>query len=152
MLFEYTNSKQLNNDLKFWSNSTGDLCYHGKYSVNEEELPEELQQAYYTLYNREHPEFQYLCEFKGKYYIDLCMDIDKEKLAIEKRISIDEINNRLRMKGQSLSIQPLFSKVEIVLAIDCSITGHEFNILLPVDTEPEVFDDVILYLMKNYQI
>ena len=40
-VIKYSNEEQYDNDLKYWSNSSGDLYHLGQESITEDELPEE---------------------------------------------------------------------------------------------------------------
>lgn len=66
------------NAIKYWSNSSGELHYHGKRDITEDELPEILRRAYQNVYNRYDAFPSYLVETNNGYglSIEWCVDED----------------------------------------------------------------------------
>lgn len=76
--YEYDDKKELEKHLKYWSNSLGELHYHGERDITKEELPEQLQRAYSVLYkSRETSCLEYLVEYDGEYYVALVNEFDQ---------------------------------------------------------------------------
>lgn len=89
--YEFNNSMELNNHLKYWSNSCGDLHYHGEYDLKDiSELPKQLQRAYKELWKEGCGCFEYLVEYDEKYYIALISEFDDD-FASNNNLSMDEL-------------------------------------------------------------
>lgn len=80
------NNQDKNEKITYWSNAIGELHHNGEYMLKDEsELPKELQRAYKELWGEGTGSYEYLVEFKGKYYIAVeneyteedCEDRDK---------------------------------------------------------------------------
>lgn len=63
----YTNEKEYNDALKYWSNACGELHYHGERDINEDELPDELKDVYNRLWTEGSGSYCYLAEYNGEY-------------------------------------------------------------------------------------
>lgn len=59
----------------YWSNSCGELHQQGR-DISENELPQQLKEAYYHLWNDASGSLEYLVEFEGNYYLALINEFD----------------------------------------------------------------------------
>ncbi len=61
----YTDRKEYEKDLSYWSNACGDLHHDGKW-IDEADLPDVLKDAYNRLWTEGNGSYNYLCEYQGK--------------------------------------------------------------------------------------
>ena len=141
--------RQYHDELKYWSNCCGDLHRHGGPSIKESELPEELLRAYNELWTEGAGSLCYLVEYKGVYGIALINEFD-DTYASDINSSMDELYERMKAKADQFSEMEKFKTAQILIAeelgfLDC----HEFVVILPCDTEKELFDSITNTLLHE---
>lgn len=134
--------KSMADDLYYWSNSLGELHYHGKYGIEKEDLPQELQRAYSVLWSGETGSYCYLVEYRSKYGIALINEFDAEFASIN-NLSMSELFEVLSRKADVFAGMEEFSTATIVVSEYSGFDdSHELIVILPTDTEKSVFDRV----------
>lgn len=127
----YDNAQHLGNDLKYWSNSCGDLHYHGEYNIAEEQLPSELKRAYNVLWKEGQGCYEYLVEFKGTYYIALISELNKD-YADDCNMSMDELYSQGLHNAKEMYNTELFKNTLLVVGKGTGFEKcHEFIFLVP---------------------
>ena len=74
----YTSWSELYNKLKFWCSGCGNLHYHGKYDITENDLPYSLQYAYEELWSDGSGCREYLVDYNGNYYLAIEGEYDSD--------------------------------------------------------------------------
>jgi len=107
-------NEEVGKDLYYWSNSCGELHYHGERDLEPRELPEELAGLYMNFWKDTYRAYCYLAEYKGTYGLTLeCLysndysdsfDADYDALIERAHKAAEEIAN------VSLPITVFFSK------------------------------------------
>lgn len=65
-IIKYSNKEQYNSDLKYWSNSCGDLRNIKQEDITEDELPEELKPIYREYWEEDKDgHYTYIVQYKG---------------------------------------------------------------------------------------
>ena len=66
-IYENTETKKYESDLKYWSNAAGELHHFGEYDIEEKDLPAELQTMYQESWQEcPYGVFCYLAQYKGE--------------------------------------------------------------------------------------
>lgn len=130
--------------IKYWSNACGELHYHGKEMIAEENLPEELRKAYNKLWTDSYASLCYLVETPNGYGIALINEYACEKSYAEDHQVWDK-EMPLYWKAAcedaaEISHHPEFGGAEIVVSehsgcFEC----HELAVIFPADTNPDTF-------------
>lgn len=150
MLYEFKN--QLDEDLVFWSNNSGDLHHNGEYDISHvKDLPKELQRAYNELWSDCYGANCYLVEFKGKYGIAFEAIYDKW-YADDSGISYPELLKIAKNKARNY--EKRYSEYDIIWGENTtqwSDGSIESSILLimPWDIQKEKFEEVGKYFGAN---
>lgn len=153
-IVEYTNenAKQYNEDLKYWCNGLGELHHHGEYDITEEELPEELRRAYDELWTCGSSSLCYLVEYMGEYYIALLNEFD-DCYANDINSTMEALYQHMKSKAEEFAVMEEFKTAQILIAEEMGCNDcHEFFVLLPCDTEKELFDKVEKILSEKLYI
>ena len=138
-------------DLAYFCNACGELHYHGKYDITEEQLPEELKRAYNELWTDSGYSLCYLVEYKGQYGIALINEFD-DCYAEDSNTTMDSLFEHMKVKAEEYSKMEEFQTTTILLANDIGCFDcHEFVVIMPCNTEKELFDKVSKILEGIYQ-
>ena len=145
----YEEREKMLEDLKYWSNSLGELHHRGEYDIEESGLPEELRRAYRTLWTADSGFLCYLAEYMGMYGIALINEFSGE-YADSHFFTMDELFCKLKKKAEELWNVKSFQSVAAILGRcsgfdDC----HEFIIFFPADTEQEMFNRAADFMYEN---
>ena len=146
---EFTSTDTLNDNLKYWSNSCGDLHYHGEYDLKEvSELPVELQRAYTELWEEGAGCYEYLVEYNGKYYVALVNEFDAS-YAEDLNLSMDKLYDVAKANALKLYHTDIFKNTFLVIG---KCTGfdkcHEVIFLVPAMESTSVYNVIIDELNK----
>lgn len=145
--YKKENIEQYIEDLKYWSNSCGELHYHGEYDLKEKDLPKELLRAYNELWSDGTGSLCYLVEYKGEYRIALINGFD-EIYAEDINSTMDILYQHMKTKAEKFSAMGEFKNTQIIIAENAGCYEYyEFVVLLSCDTKKEIFDKIasILY-------
>lgn len=141
---EYHSGEELSDELKFWSNGCGELHYHGKHNVTEDELPDPLKEAYHNLWNENAGYLEYLVEYKGSYYVAIEAEYDSKdcnsaELFAESCLNAKEYILSYEKKGCKLVIGhgtgPEEADNELYFLIPALISKEEFECIEDILTE-----------------
>lgn len=136
--------------IEFWSNCCGDLHYHGKYDIEEEDLPDELKRAYYELWGEDYGSLCYLVETDEGYGIALIDEYDG--FTAEKAdVSMDELFDLLVSDAFHVAESKKFESAT-VYAMEYSgfLECHELVVVFPANIEKETFQNAADALYKEY--
>lgn len=145
----YEERTKLLEELKYWSNSLGELHHRGEYDVDESGLPEELQRAYRTLWTAGSGSLCYLAEYRGRYGVALISEFSGE-YADSHSLTMDKLFCKLKEKANVFKKMETFRDATVILGRcsgfdDC----HEFIVFFPADTEQEVFIRAADFIYEN---
>jgi len=134
--------EELSDDLKYWSNSCGELHHRGEYDIKEEDLPNELKRAYRELYADVNGSLCYLIEYKGEYGIALVNEFD-ECFADEINFTMKFIYSHMQSVAEEL-IKLDEYKESLILLGECTgfFECHEFITILPWNIDKSKFNKV----------
>ena len=138
------------NAIKYWSNSIGELHYHGKYDISEAELPNELHRVYcdFDIFGK-YSSRCYLVETEKGYGIALVNEYD-ECFADDCHISMTELFDSLLEDTKDISLLSCFSKAEIYIGEHMGFDeSHELAVIFPADISREEFEQAAKTL-DNY--
>ena len=148
MVIKYGNEdgEKYGEDLKYWSNSCGELHMHGKYDITEAELPAELLAVYKEWWEEDKDgQYCYLAEYKGRYGMALVNEYyekyDGNPCAhnyAEACMAADAIDREYA--GQDIVV--LVAKEQGFPDSDGNAT--EFVVFVPADSGKDLFDRVSL--------
>lgn len=146
----FTDRKELNKHLKYWSNACGELHHYGEYAlIDEAELPTELQRAYEDLWEEGNGCLECLAEYDGKYYIALISEFDNI-YAIDEEVSMDDLYNIATTNALKLYETKLFSNTLLVIGKG---TGnhecHEVCFLVPATESKNIYDEIETEIYLN---
>lgn len=150
-IYEFNDTKELHgNRLKYWSNACGELHHHGEYDIkNINDLPNELQRAYFELWEEGNGCSEYLVEFDKKYYIALITEFD-EYCANIYNMSMEALYSKLKNISKKLHDTKLFEDTILILG---NKTGeynnaHEVIFLVSTKESKNVYDEIeeLIYL------
>lgn len=136
---EREKNPELKSDLLYWSNGAGDLHYHGKFDIDEDQLPSELQYAYNELWSERYGTYCYLVENKNGYGIALTAEFD-EYYAEDCDVDMETLFEHMRHGVYDIAKHQEFAKAEFYVG---EFTGfqecHELAVVFPAMTDKEVF-------------
>lgn len=135
-------------DVKYWSNSCGDLHQHGKCDITERELPKELLRAYRELWTDDTSSLCYLAEFEGNYYVSLENEFPHEYMK-HIGISPENLYEYMKKKVGDYAEMESFNKTVFLLVQDDTV-GYSFVILLPWDSDKETFTTISKILLADF--
>ncbi len=140
---EFDSPEELNKHLKYWSNSCGELHYHGRYDLtSDSQMPKELQRAYKELWTEGNGCLEYLAEYDGKYYIALITEFDKD-FACYAGISKDGLYELVKMDAIGLSGLSLFKDTVLILGKETGCDEcHEVLFLVPAMEKKSTHDAI----------
>lgn len=153
---EREKNPELKSDLLYWSNGAGDLHYHGKFDIDEEQLPSELQYAYNELWREDYGIYCYLVENKNGYGIALTAEFD-EYYAEDCDVDMETLFEHMRHGVYDIAKHPEFAKAEFYVG---EFTGfddcHELTMVFPAMTDKEtfqkaakLFDEVVYKIIED---
>lgn len=141
--------KKFNKKFFYWSNACGDLHFHGKRDITENELCPELLYAYKILWSEELGYLCYLAEYKGKYGIALICEYDSE-FADSFGISMDRLFLIIALSVTMFPQKERFEKVKVILGEYTGEDGcHELICFLPWNSSNEKLESVVHNLLKQ---
>lgn len=136
---ERAKNPELKSDLLYWSNGAGDLHYHGRFDIDEDQLPSELKYAYNELWREDYGTYCYLVENKNGYGIALTAEFD-EFYAEDCDIDMETLFAHMKAAVYEIAKHPEFSKSEFYVS---EFTGfeecHDFCVVFPAMTSKEEF-------------
>lgn len=138
-------------DLLFFSNATGDLHWDSEHLITEDELPDNLQRAWYELWTDSTGSLCYLTRFQMEDGIALLNEFDTET-AESHNISMDELYPMVINKAKELSKNALFiaAKAQIIVTKGIGFEKcHEIYVFLPWNTPKDIFDAITKYIDEN---
>lgn len=135
-------------DVKYWSNSCGDLHQNGRCDITEEELPKELLRVYRELWTDDTSSLCYLTEFEGNYYVSLENEFPHEYIN-HIGISPKNLCEYMEKKAGNYAEMEAFNKAVILLVQD-DIVGYDFVTLLPWDSDKATFTIVSMILLADF--
>ena len=144
--------------IKYWSNSLGELHYHGSKRIGESELPPELMTAYTNAYG-ESSLRNYLVETPDGYGISCEMTFDK-CYAKDNGVHHHEVFETIVKTIMSGARNEALNGCTIYLFEDTAVSNeHEIIFVFPADItsaaliEADIFmqqvDDEVLYALKH---
>lgn len=149
--YENNDLQKYGEDLSYFCNACGELHYHGKYDITEEQLPEALKRAYNDLWTDCTGSLCYLVEYKGEYGIALINEFD-DYYAENSNTTMDSLFEHMKVKAEEYSKMEEFQTTTILLANEMGFCEcHEFVVIMPCDTEKELFDKIAKILEGIYQ-
>ena len=127
--------------IKYWSNSMGELHHHGEYDITEEELPEELRQAYHELDCFEkYGSRVYFVETEKGYGIALINEYD-ECFAKDCNLSMDNLFMSAMVDAAAIRSHSGFESASIYLAKELGFeSSHELAVIFPASISKEAFE------------
>lgn len=141
-LYEFYNGDSLYDQLLYWSNALGELQYHGWGTLEEEDLPAELQRAYRDLWNEGSGSREYLTEYGGNYYVCLSVEYSAD-FADYKRESMDAVYESIKEKALRLANSESFSNTILILGKETGFDEcHEIHFLVPAMEREDVFREL----------
>ena len=151
--YKYENArperKELFDNLKYWSNSCGELHHHGEYDIDEADLPDELKSAYHKLWTDGISSLCYLTEYKGKYGIALVNEFH-ETYAADINSTMEALYSHMQSVANEFYKLIEFTESVILLG---EYTGcgdcHEFITVLPWNIDKSIFDNVAKVLLES---
>lgn len=159
--YDAKSTSQYIDDLKYWSNRFGNLHYHGKYDIEqnekEEKLPPELLRAYNELWSEDTGSLCYLTEYKGEYKIALINEF-YEGFADNQNISMLHLFEKLKERAEEFSSMKIFESAQFLISegreyligvVFFACDHHELVVLLPCDISKEEFDAIANFLYEN---
>lgn len=127
--------------IKYWSNSIGELHHHGEYDITEEELPEELRQAYHEIdCFEQYGSRVYFVETEKGYGIALINEYD-ECFAKDCNLSMDNLFMSAMVDAAAIRSLPEFESASIYLAKELGFeSSHELAVVFPASISPKAFE------------
>lgn len=129
----YISSEELLKHLMFWCNGCGDLHCHGKYDIQEENLPDPLKYAYHNLWREGAGCLEYIVEYDSNYY-----------LAIENEYDVNEdyvLFRKAVLKIINLLDTPDLCECRMIIGNGTEPDGcNGIYVLVPAQTDKEKFN------------
>lgn len=138
-------------DLLFFSNATGDLYWNSEHLITEEDLPDNLQRAWYELWTDSTGSLCYLTRFQMEDGIALLNEFDSET-AENKGVSMEDLYPMVVNKAKELSKDPFFIAANAKIIVTKGIgfeECHEIYVFLPWDTPKDIFEAITKHIDKN---
>lgn len=143
-IIKYDSLDDYYTNLQFWSNSLGELHYHGERDIKEEELPKELKRAYNELWNDGLGSLCYLTEYKKRYYVALINEFYQSGFCEEV-----DLEDYLDIKAKGFMAKEELADCTIVIA-NSNIGCKDFVVLLPWDMQEEKFVKIADITYKEF--
>lgn len=138
--------KKYSEEFLFWSNSLGELHYHGEYDLKEEELPGSLRRAYDDLFADGTGSYCYLAEFRGDYGIALSNEFSsgyRKELGSNKA----EYWNAIKKKAEMIRTKISFKDCSIIAVQQpLDVVDGEILVFMPWYIPKKNFDEIAKYL------
>ena len=137
--------------VKYWCNAIGELNYHGKYDLTEEELPDPLRRAYRELWSEGcYGSLCYLVDTHDGYGVALLNEYDSVT-AEEAGTDMDGLFKLCAEDAMNIARSDKFDGAQIYALErsgfdDC----HELIVVFPADTSVEKFDAAAEALRNQY--
>lgn len=141
--YDRKNNRLFHNAIKYWSNSIGELHYHGKFDITEDQLPFALKTIYqdpdFTLFEH-YGSRVHLAETEKGYGIALINEYD-EDFAEECDLSMDFLFETALKDMDNIKNYPLFKNADIYLGEYTGVDDcHELAVVFPTDISYEEFN------------
>ena len=137
----------------YWCNSCGELHFHGKFDISEDELPPPLLRAYNELWEDDCGGCNtYLVDTMFGFGISMCAEYSTEMIGAE-GMSEDELFKCLLDDAELLAECPELSNAKFFAMYGVGPWNeHELSIVLPADTPKDEFDKAKkAVLQKTYR-
>lgn len=161
----YTNTQDYFKDLKYWSNSCGDLFNpHSSNGINdilEEDLPNELKSVYDTCWSENYGSFCYLAEYKDRYGLAIVTEYYKYNPEFTDETS----NNIHKAVDVGIELEKIFGECCVFIGYETGfeavktnpISNEVYNdkateLVIFIDAEiitPEMTDEIGIWLLNN---
>ena len=150
MYFEFENKV---NSLNYYSNSCGELHYNGDFSINENDLPNELKIAFDKLWSDDYGFNCYLTQFNNQYGIMLTAEystFDAKDFKIDYYIMLGKLQAFAKQLAYNLF------NFDVIFCMDIEKYSEEdkesdIMVFIPYNIEKFELLKIVNYMIKEFR-